>query len=465
MANYSNAHNGAHQPSEVGGFSFSAWLGVAALSRILPPLMLAFLMLINWCHADSLRLHGSNTVGEKYAPLLIEGFLKHQGYVLISIKPGAVAVEKQIVATDSNTQQQFIVDLKSHGSSTGFADLLAKKTDIAMSSRPIKAAELEALQALYPNLERAAMEHIIAFDALAVIVHPDNPINHLTLAQLAQVFAGEIDNWQALGGADQPLSILARDDNSGTYDTFKSLVLKPNERKLTPQAKRFESSSQLTQQVLTTPGAIGFVGISHTAESKILAIATAPGASGIKPDQYTIGTEDYPLSRRLYLYAPTLTQGSAAKAFIEFAVSETGQRLAKNAELISFFPTSSRPRLDQRNLQREYRNLALYGRRLSVTLRLDNNQLDGKTRRDLARIVSYHQQNPHNRIVLAGFWDDPKLSPSSQQQLATWLEVLKQALNEAALEPWLVSGGFLPIENNQVEQGRALNRRVEVWVL
>jgi len=438
------------------------------INKIIVRTTLALLAIsVTWTNAESidLRLHGSNTVGEKYAPLLIDGFLKQQGFVLIDTYAGEVSVEKKIIARDPRTKRQVVVDLQSHGSSTGFKDLIAGKTDLAMSSRKIKAQELDDLNTKFPGLELAEFEHIIAYDALAIIVHPDNPVNSVTLEQLAQIYSGQVSNWQDLGGADLPIQVLARDDNSGTYDTFKSLVLKPFDGKLISTAGRFESSKALADQVLSNAGAIGFVGISHTAETKVVSIASAQGADGIVPTKYTIGTEDYPLSRKLYLYYPPQQDIALAKAFIEFATHEQGQKLASEADLISFFPTTSRPRLDTHDLSREYANLAMYGRRLSVTLRLEQAEMDAKTRRDLSRLIGYQQQNPHNRLVLAGFWDDPKMSKQSAQRMTQWIDAIKQALKAAEVEPWVVQGGFLPIENNQLEQGKALNRRVEVWVL
>ena len=426
----------------------------------------------NW-QVSQLRIHGSNTVGEKYAPLLISEFLKKQGFALIETRQSNIAVEQTILATDieidietiSQANRRIDVELHAHGSSTGFKDLLAGKTDIAMSSRKIKPTEQQQLAAIYPSFASGDAEHIIAYDALAIVLHPDNPVETLTLSQIAAIFSGEIADWSELGAEPGAIRVLARDNNSGTFDTFKSLVLKQFDQSLIESAERFESSKQLADTVESDSHAIGFVGISHIGNNKVLSIATEQGASGIKPDKFTIGTEDYPLSRKLYLYWPTEIDLPAAQAFVEFAMSESGQRLAKQADLISFFPTGSRPSFKGQQLLKPYANLVTFGRRLSVMLRLEDNQVDAKVRRDLQRIARYKEQNPHNRMVLAGFWDDPEFTESSQQQVKQWMHLLKKELINYKVQPWEVQGGFLPIENNDIASGKAVNRRIEVWVL
>ncbi|WP_144393307.1 substrate-binding domain-containing protein [Pleionea sediminis] len=412
------------------------------------------------------KIHGSNTVGEKFAPILLEKFLTTKGYTRVQLIRQPSPVEKRISATNPLRKKSVNVDLAAHGSSTGFVDLLAGNTDIAMSSRPIKPEEMSALGKIYPSIGRGEAENIIAYDALAVVVHPDNPINNITLGQLAAIYSGEISNWQDVGGIDARINVLARDDNSGTYDTFKKLVLKTHDKTLINSSQRFESSQKLTKTVAENPAAIGFVGISHTQGAKVLAVANELGARGIRPDEYTIGTEDYPLSRKLFLYFPTENDNVMAREFVQFVTGEQGQRLASRADLISFFPTSSKPNLAGKEVERKYAHLADFGKRLSVTLRLsEEGSLTSKLRRDLERLIQFKRANPHNRIVLAGFWDDPDMSQTSLQQVESWMSVIKEVLLAQQIEPWSVHGGFLPIENNELDSGRAMNRRVEVWTL
>ena len=115
----------------------------------------------------------------------------------------------------------------------------------------------------------------------------------------------------ALGGNSGAISIHARDDKSGTYDTFKSLVLDPLNLKLLAAAHRYESSTELSDAVAADPGAIGFIGLPYVRRSKVLGISAGAGNPPIVPTQFTVGTEDYPLSRRLY-HRPSYVRAPAS---------------------------------------------------------------------------------------------------------------------------------------------------------
>src|SRR5690606_15066977 len=143
-----------------------------------------------------------------------------------------------------------------------FVALKDGSAELAASSRPIKAAEAEALRGL-GDLRSPQAEQIIALDGLAIIVHPSNPLHSLSTAQLAQVFSGAAPTWEALGGKGGPIKLYARDDQSGTYDTFKELVLGAHGAQLSPQAQRFESSERLSDQVSQDPSGIGFIGLPY----------------------------------------------------------------------------------------------------------------------------------------------------------------------------------------------------------
>ena len=107
------------------------------------------------------------------------------------------------------------------GSGVGISALIDGTTDIAMASRSIKFNERVKIS----NSGKQLREAVIAYDALAVIVNPDNPVSHLTRAQLEAIFRGKITNWKEVGGDDAQIIIVSRDTNSGTYETFNELVL------------------------------------------------------------------------------------------------------------------------------------------------------------------------------------------------------------------------------------------------
>ncbi len=164
------------------------------------------------------------------------------------------------------------VELSAHGSSTGFTALLERHAELAAASRPVKDSEVRAL-AGFGDLRSPYAEQVIAIDGLAIILHPDNPLASLDTAQLAAVFAGEVRTWEELGGKGGAIRLYARDEQSGTYDTFKELVLASHGKSLASDARRFESNDRLAAAVSADPHAIGFVGIASVGRARALAIA------------------------------------------------------------------------------------------------------------------------------------------------------------------------------------------------
>ena len=155
-------------------------------------------------HAEVLDISGSNTLGARLIPECGRAYLAERGG-----REPAVAItqpnEFKVFAEGSSEQ----FNIKAHGSSTGFRAVQAGQASIAMSSRPIKAKEVEILASV-GNMRSVAAEHTVAVDGLAVLVHPSNPLNSLSTRQIAQIFSGEIRRWSELGGADMAIQIYAQ---------------------------------------------------------------------------------------------------------------------------------------------------------------------------------------------------------------------------------------------------------------
>jgi phosphate transport system substrate-binding protein len=412
----------------------------------------------------SFRLHGSNTVGEDLAPALLEAYLKSIDVNKMKWVQGNHNVERNLQYIKDN--KVYRIELHAHGSSTAFKDLLAEKTDMGMASRIIKEKEVQQLLPLYGDLTHQGQENIIGLDGLAIIVHRDNPLNSLTTETLAKIFAGEITNWRAIGGSDMPIHIYARDNNSGTWDTFKTLVLKTFNKKLISSANRFESSNALSDQVSNDPLAIGFIGLPYINNSKAIAIAASSDSSPIYPTRFTVSTEDYPLSRRLYMYVPSLAK-DVVQSFIHFTLSHEGQEVVEKIGLIS-----QNIKLETihtiKNAPPTYNEYTKIAQRLSVNFRFKSgsNELDNKGKRDLIRLIDFMLTQQGRRIVLMGFSDslgDPQLNIKLSTQRAL---VLEQALTARGLDVVAVKGfgELLPVASNRNTLGRSKNRRVEVWV-
>jgi phosphate transport system substrate-binding protein len=415
--------------------------------------------------AAVLRIQGSNTVGAKLAPMLIAGMFESKGFHSVRIAPAGRENEQRISAIDSlGSPVQALV--AAHGTGTGFAGLKDRSADLAAASRPIKQTEAENLAAL-GNLRSAEAEQVIAIDGLAVIVHPGNSVGSLSVEQVARLFAGEITNWRELGGDDQPVELHARDDHSGTYDTFKELVLAVQGKKLAATASRYESNDALSQTVSSRRGAIGFVGLASVGMSRALSIADGD-SQPMPPSTALVATEDYPLSRRLFLYADPKSQSQWTRDFLTFVHSADGQAIVdKSGYVAQAISPITLP--VQTTMPEPYQRLANEAQRLTVNFRFEEGsaQLDNKAQRDITRLIDY--LNAHdkrmNAAVLVGFGD--ARNDAARTALLSKLRAMA-VRRELAKGGILVKeinglGGELPVASNTAA-GRIKNRRVEVWL-
>lgn len=435
-------------------FLLSGWLSVSAAALPTPE------------NGPALRIQGSNTIGAELGPALVEGLLQEQGLLKIHRETPDTANEQRIVGQTAQGQR-VVIEVAAHGSSTGFTALKNASADLAASSREIKDSELLALQTL-GDLKSPAAEQVIAIDGLAIILNPANPLEQLNTEQLARIFAGEVKTWEELGGRGGAIHLYARDDQSGTYDTFKELVLSRRGKSLSSAAKRFESSEQLSDAVSADPQGIGFIGLPYVRQAK--AVAIADGASqAMLPLNSLIATEDYPLSRRLFFYLPPDTQNQWVQALASFAQSPEGQAIvaasgfvSQTVQAMSVAPNALMPE--------GYQSLSRHAQRLTVNFRFAEGSasLDNKARQDLARVLDYIKRHgkTERAVTLVGFGDlkdDPARADllSKLRAMAVRRELVR---NGVVMREVRGFGALMPVATNSADEGRIKNRRVEVWV-
>lgn len=414
----------------------------------------------------ALRIQGSNTIGAALGPALVKGLMEHQGLQAVHAEHGEGANEQRVIGK-TRQGKSVIIEVAAHGSSTGFSALKNASADLAASSRPIKDSELVDLEPL-GDLKSPEAEQVIAIDGLAIILHPQNPLTTLNTAQLAQIFNGEVSTWEALGGTGGAIHLYARDDQSGTYDTFKELVLRLRGKPLAASAQRFESSEGLSDAVSHDPHGIGFIGLPYVRQAK--AVAIVDGDSQPMPALTSlIATEDYPLSRRLYFYWPPANRNPWAKALVDFTQSSKGQAIvatngfiAQQVQAIGVAPRDSMPD--------GYQAIARDAQRLTVNFRFEEGSasLDNKARQDLQRVVAYIRSHGKldRHVTLVGFGDaknDPQRAAllSKLRAMAVRRELVKSGV---VLRDIRGFGAQMPVAANTADEGRIKNRRVEVWV-
>ena len=412
------------------------------------------------------RLHGSNTIGEKLAPRLVEAYLMSQGANNVHTETGVNPVEK-VVSGEVHGHVEY-VEIEAHGSATAFADMLKDKTDIGMASRRIKEEERKELLPKVGDLSVAGSEQIIGLDGVAIITNPSNDISTLSIDQLVDIYSGKVTNWSQLGGKDAAIKIYARDDNSGTWDTFKSLVLEPHKAQLSPTATRIESSSELSDAVAHENGAIGFIGLPYVRHAKLLAISSSQHNKAIIPTHFTVGTEDYPLARRLFFYMPQNNPNIEAEEFARFVNTERAQSIVEDVGLVSQNIKLGKP-FDNDFYPPEMRELTVRSERLSINFRFKNgsDELDTKALRDLDRVAKYVDVNAPKRVQLFGFSDSEGDRANDKELSERRAKVVEQQLIQRGIYPLVAKGlgDAAPLASSDTEAGKNINRRVEVWIL
>jgi len=212
------------------------------------------------------------------------------------------------------------------GTGTGIASMINGTVSIANASREMKAEEIEAARAngISP------IEFVVSLDAIALVAHPSNPVNSLTLQQISQIYTGEITNWRQVGGENRPIVLLSRESNSGTYVYFLENVVRLGDKKSTllfsPDTLLMPSSEGISAEVRQNPNAIGYDGLGYvTPDQKLLAVARDAGRPSVFPSVQTVNDGTYPISRPLYMYTAGQPTGQI-KDYLDWVMHD-GQRL------------------------------------------------------------------------------------------------------------------------------------------
>ena len=205
------------------------------------------------------------------------------------------------------------------GSGVGIAALPENTTDIAMASRQIKFSE----KMKFAELGLDAEEVVVAYDALAVVVNPSNPVDGLTREQLEAIFRGKITNWKDVGGEDRKIVVYSRETSSGTYEFFKESVLE--NKNYMSSILSMPATGAIIQSVRQTKGAIGYIGLAYlNPYVKPLAVSYDGGAHYAVPSVETAAAGSYPIVRPLYYYYDSRKEAQVSP-FISYVLSPEGQ--------------------------------------------------------------------------------------------------------------------------------------------
>jgi phosphate transport system substrate-binding protein len=224
------------------------------------------------------------------------------------------------------------------GSGTGLAALINGTVDIANASRPIKQEELERAKA--DGIE--PVEFIVARDAIAIIVNPNNPVERLSIDQLSDIYSGKINNWREVGGEDRPIVRLSRETNSGTHVYFLEHVLRKGNKEdrtlFSTDTLLLPSSEGISAEIRQNPNAIGYDGLGYVTEDlKVVAVAKDPAGPFIMPSAETVNAKTYPIARDLYMYTPGEPQGEVAR-YLAWILSPQAQAIVTELGFVPIVP-------------------------------------------------------------------------------------------------------------------------------
>jgi phosphate transport system substrate-binding protein len=215
------------------------------------------------------------------------------------------------------------------GTGTGIAAMINGTVDIANASREMKPEEIAAARA--NGIE--PVEFVVANDAIAVVVHPSNPVDHLTLQQISDIYTGKITRWSQVGGEDRPIVLLSRESNSGTYVYFLEHVIrlgeKDNQALFSPDTLLMPSSEGISAEVRQNPNAIGYDGLGYvTPDQKMIAVARSEAGPYVLPSVESVNDGSYPIARPLYMYTAGEPRGQV-KAYLDWILSEGQTQVAR----------------------------------------------------------------------------------------------------------------------------------------
>jgi len=413
-------------------------------------------------HPPELRLCGSNTIGAELAPALAEAFLKRKGATAVS----RVAEPEHTRLTAQLAGAELVIDVRAAGSATAFEGLVAGTCDLGMASRAINDKELAKLAAAgFGDLSSPATEHVIGLDGIAVIVHPNNPLAALDRGQLHDVFTGKLADWSQLGGAPGPITVVARDNNSGTFDTFKNLVLGGDA--LPATVRRFAESDALADTVAGDPSAIGFIGLAYIRSAKALAVGDR-GAPSMLPTSFTVTTENYMLSRRLYFYTTPRPRTPIVTELVSYVLSPQGQGVVRDTSFIDLNVSLRDASVCDPRCPPRYAALIARAQRISLDFRFrtGSEDVDSRATRDLDRVVQFLRGSPGARLLLLGFSDSAGAPAANARLSQRRAATIARELEIRGIHPAIVEGfgAAMPVASNATEADRQRNRRVEVWL-
>lgn len=433
-------------------------------------------------------ISGSTTMGRILLPALIESFARRGGLTATRTTEDEAHITYQL-ADAGKTVGRFYIYLEN--TDQGFADLLADDADIVMALREISAEENDLAQARgLGDMTLANRSRVLALDAMLPIVAPANPVEEITLAQLAGVLSGRVTNWSRLGGPDAPITLHLREAGSGLVQGLEQQLVAPTRGQIPDTATRHASNAALSDAVARDPFGLGITSFSEIGNAKPIVIGGQCGFR-LRAARRSIKTEDYPLTAPMFLYLPARRLPKLARDFLAFTRSPTAQVVIRRAGFVDQAPeevaidlqgdrltnaisvANEAGGLDQ--LQDMIDTLA-NKRRLSLTFRFEagSSRLDAQSRSNAITLARALETGTYDgrSLMFVGFSDGQGPAPGNLSIAEKRAEAVRNAVVDEAETADLsrvsietrAFGEAMPMACDDSSWGRQVNRRVEVWV-
>lgn len=421
--------------------------------------------------ADPIYFVGSDTVGNELLPKLLEAYNAHAAskieYHITNpqgTKNGWCAYEQQQIDAPINVVM---------------ASSTVTDADLSLCNGHLKADELHTLE----------IEHLIGLDGVVIIVHKNNPVPIITMNELKDIFCSDIPllSWKNFGWVDKPIEVVALDEGSGTTATIRQVVC---EGKRLPAAatSSFNHHDKIIQHIAAHDYAIGFTSLGALDKSNYIKNIKIKDCGRVyESDRSAVKTEDYPLSRRLFLYTPKPDINETLKPFFDFVQGEKGQQTVNDTKYLNLsieeVDSNSSSDSARNNIIQEGSYIAEHeiktfqeatksAKRLSIVFRFKEKtaKLDIRGETDILRLKEYIRKLKRgNVLLLLGFADSAggylaSLDIAKERADVVYRKLIDIAEKQGVRIEISSIGPELPVSCNRREVDRERNRRVEVWL-
>ncbi|MGO4221774.1 substrate-binding domain-containing protein [Lysobacter sp. TAF61] len=422
--------------------------------------------------AERVRIHGSQTLGARLVPTVAEAWLRDIGYQDIR-RVQAAPSTTEIHATRDG--QPLIVEIAGSNTAQGFSDLVNGEAQIALMTRRPTAAELDEGWQL-GDLSSRDQEFVLALDGVAVVVNRDNPVTRLDFAQLRRLLSGQVRDWRELGGHPGPVRLQMVAGANSARDLVATRVMTGSAYGI---SRDHADGPSLLRAVAADPQAVGFITLRQHWGAGVRPLAIAEGGRAVAPTRLNVQSEDYPLTRRLYMYGSQM-MGALSRSFALYAMGQRGQDAVAAAGHLG---VTMRPGYKPPSLfgPTEYKALIGNAIRLPLSLRFNftgNNEsgvassvYDSRSVRDIERLAAFMKLpvNQGRQLLVVGFAD----VGTSTSVAATMMmsndraDLVAHELMALGL-PVLHARGMgaqVPLKAPADSNARFRNERVEIWLL